>query len=205
VSDNTKWRIGTRFYENDIWLHIDARFTTMNQRFICILENGFPADDGKMGGGGEVDDYEEKIEGPEWGIDRGYFYHEGKPGFHYSLMAYRHNDDIPIIRHIMGNARTPGLYFAIYTKRASGTGWQVHVFLHEIGHNLIGRYYDDDPDHSLHNPLASHFVDDDIDYSVHCGNDDCVLRAKAPLFPRDNLCDDCWDAMIFQWAGWRDR
>ena len=204
LSDEAKWRIGTRFYENDIWLHIDARFTPMNQRFICILENGFPADDGKMGGGGELDDYEEKIRNSNWGLDRGYFYHQEKPGFHYSLLAYRHEED-SFLDQKRGNAPSPGRRFAIYTKRTSGTDWQVHTFLHEIGHNLIGRYYVDNPDHPRHNPLANHFVyQDDRDYRVHCGCDDCALR-QGSRSPRSDFCGNCWGAMNFQWDGWRSR
>ncbi len=61
--DNAKRKVDTRFLNNptgeEIWLHIDARFTPMNHRFICILGNRFPADDSKMGGGEEIDYYEE--------------------------------------------------------------------------------------------------------------------------------------------------
>jgi len=38
MSDKAKWMVGTRFLNNptgeEIWLHIDASFTTMNHRFI---------------------------------------------------------------------------------------------------------------------------------------------------------------------------
>ncbi len=64
MSDKAKWMVGTRFLNNptgeEIWLHIDACFTPMNQRFICILGNRFSADEGKMDRGG-VNDFEEEI------------------------------------------------------------------------------------------------------------------------------------------------
>ncbi len=50
-----KWKVGTRFFEQGIWLYIDARFTPMNRRFICTLGNEFPAGDGDYGGGEETD------------------------------------------------------------------------------------------------------------------------------------------------------
>ncbi len=59
MSDAAKWKVGTRFLNNptgeEIWLHIDARSTLMNHRFICILGNSFPADDGLMGGGESIE------------------------------------------------------------------------------------------------------------------------------------------------------
>ncbi len=79
LSDEAKWRIGTRFYENDIWLHID---------------------DGKMGGGGEVPyistiyndhDYEALTLD---GYKDDFFTPEREGLFRYGLMAdYVYHDD----------------------------------------------------------------------------------------------------------------
>ena len=79
MKDAAKWKVGTRFLNNptgeNIWLHIDARFTPMNQRFICILGNRFPADDGKMGGGEQLTHHEnfytDSITKPDIGMIRG--------------------------------------------------------------------------------------------------------------------------------------
>ncbi len=142
LSDEAKWRIGTRFYENDIWLHIDARFTTMNQRFICILENGFPADDGKMGGGGEVPyistiyndhDYEALTLD---GYKDDFFTPEREGLFRYGLMAdyvYHTGED----RNVLGFAR-PGR-FVVSQRRDILADWITNpgtVFMHELGHTV---------------------------------------------------------------------
>lgn len=44
----------SQFREHNIWIHIDARFTPINHRFICILGNAFPADDECMGDGEKI-------------------------------------------------------------------------------------------------------------------------------------------------------
>ncbi len=147
LSDEAKWHIGTRFYENDIWLHIDARFTPMNQRFICILENGFPADDGKMGGGGEVP-YQPQLDSTQ---RREYYETYFTPDrinlFRYGLMADELLDssDDPRAGFAIGDRfyvadgwiRTDpkvkaGEVFQFYDIPTAITG----TFMHELGHTF---------------------------------------------------------------------
>ncbi|MFO8108927.1 MAG: hypothetical protein R6U17_00150 [Thermoplasmata archaeon] len=121
LSDEAKWRIGTRFYENDIWLHID---------------------DGKMGGGGEVpyistiyNNHDNEALTLD-GYQDAYFTPEREGLFRYGLMAdyvYVTGED----RNVLGFAR-PGR-FVVSQKTNLLLDYLTNpgtVFMHELGHTL---------------------------------------------------------------------
>jgi len=141
LSDNAKWRIGTRFYGNDIWLHID---------------------DGKMGGGGEVpyistiyNDHDDEALTLD-GYQDAYFTPEREGLFRYGLMAdyvYHDNPGWPLNvddwwpewfpwdsfegRNVLGFASTGR--FVVSQRRDILADWTTNpgtVFMHELGHTV---------------------------------------------------------------------
>ncbi len=98
MKDAAKWKVGTRFLNNptgdEIWLHIDARSTPMNRRFICILGKGFPADDGSMGGGEEVS-YDEETSTQEFRDIYDQNFADDRGGlFHYGVFSNVDTEDV---------------------------------------------------------------------------------------------------------------
>ncbi len=110
LSDEAKWRIGTRFYENHIWLHID---------------------DGKMGGGGEVE-YKQVIE-VESNELKPYFRDDmdtdRKGLFHYGLIVDEIEGDT------IGFATRAVSAFAVQTD-GRGPLEIGSTFMHELGHSF---------------------------------------------------------------------
>ena len=137
LSDEAKWRIGTRFYENDIWLHID---------------------DGKMGGGGEVpyistiyNNHDNEALTLD-GYRDAYFTPEREGLFRYGLMAdYVYHDDPgwPLNvdewfpwdlfegRNVLGFA-SPGRF--VVSQKTNLVPFHTTnpgtVFMHELGHTV---------------------------------------------------------------------
>ncbi len=181
MSDAAKWKVGTRFLNNptgeEIWLHID---------------------DDLMGGGGNINDHEDKIDDADWGINNGYFDHQNQK-FHYCLFAHLDKDNPD---SGLGTADTPGDKLCLFDENIESASEQAHVFMHELGHNIIS-LYDPQKSYSEHNPDADHLIDTDSDrYYEHCDNE-CVFQTRLSSSERENImnfCGECWDAIKLSYS-----
>ncbi len=63
-----------------------------------------------------------------------------------------------------------------------------NIFMHEIGHNIIGV--------ESTNPLAVH-----LDNSGHCSNNDCPLQSVV-TDGKPGYCSNCWNAIDFTKVSW---
>jgi len=179
--------VGTRFLNNptgeEIWLHID---------------------DGKMGGGGNIDYFKEKVGNANWAIDNGYFQHQNN-NFYYCLFAH-YPEDHPKWYEFwegstLGVASCPGYKLCLFDENLVSAKDQAHVFLHELAHNLIGNYFEIGSKDGDHNPSASHLIDTDEDPEAeHCGCGNCALQTELSSGSREeiiDLCYECWNAIRF--------
>jgi len=189
MSDEVKWKVGSRFLNNptgeEFWLHMD---------------------DGNMGGGGDIDNHESKINDWGWAINKGYFDHQNQK-FHYCLLAH-YSVDQPDWYEFwegdpLGVGESPGNMFCLFDENIDSSNYQAHVFMHELGHNLIG-VYDPDGNYFGHNNEADHLIDTDSEDNLkeHCTDSNCALQTN--LDPWENkpidYCSDCWDALKMDWC-----
>jgi len=153
---------------HDITLHIDARYAPANQRLACILGNKFPADDGCMGGGGNIGRHDDYVDyntqagdfNDLWDFRDNFFATEREDIFHYCLFAHERSSGSTLVGWGAYGSDT----FIIYDNVISD---QAMVFMHELGHNILGAYieFSDpawsgvDPEtiRSWYNPNLSHF------------------------------------------------
>lgn len=138
-------------------------------------------DDGAMGGGTSVTHDDELDYNTEWDIYyNNYFTANRRHIFHHCIMCHLEIND-PWDKDILGRGECPGDAFVLYDQNLGGTWpWtdrttmQAHVFMHEIGHNLLG--------------YADH-----LDGIGHCSHT-CAMQTN--LNPWDthaiDYCGDCW-------------
>ena len=168
MSTSAKDKVIDAFEKHYIKLHIDA---------------------GSMGGGGPITHKdpvtgstdELSSDGEEWLYDHE-FANERNDIFHYCIICHHIKGT-----ESRGHGESPGDEFTLAGARISGTDAWCHVFIHELGHNILGTI---NADHrSAHN--------DD-----HCSHEDCVMFEGVtwwswpnPTRSWDsewNLCSDCW-------------
>ena len=165
--------------------------------------------DGWMGGGTEI--LHENNFRSNWSYYYENYFTNSRHGiFHYCVMAPRNNMGSD---SVLGEGETRGDMFVLYDDNLGGTWpWtdrttmQAHLFMHELGHNLMGVYYPNSTDATNnfdHNPKAAHLinVDPPNDDNEHCGHT-CALQTK--LYPWDthaiDYCSDCWNAINLAWC-----
>jgi len=167
-------------------------------------------DRGGMGGGGVIDfkettDWEDDVEG-YWDDDTT-FNQNRKKIFHYCLMAYKKKGDTG--KRGTGSTKYP--YFALWNSKIDDSTEMAHVFLHELGHNLLGRNYDETsvlnagkdinelPDNALASHLTAgkkHEYDDGAYWRwAHCPHSNCLMQSGSSGL---DFCDDCWNAMYLR-------
>lgn len=187
------------FINNNIELHIDARYTPTNQRLVCILENKFSTDDGCMGGG-EAIDYVNPIHKDTiyntYYNDPSKFNSNRKICFHYCVIAdtQEGNSDAT------GNGKYKNNRFILFDGNLGSSKKQAKCFLHELGHNLMGTH--DDPSDPWYNPDATH-LEDTANYGRrdHCTDSDCALvRGHYNWNPPLDYCDKCWNDLRLDWC-----
>ena len=153
---------------HDITLHIDARYAPADQRLACILGNKFPADDGCMGGGGNIGRHDDYVDyntqagdfNDLWDFRDNFFATEREDIFHYCLFAHERSSGSTLVGWGAYGSDT----FIIYDNVISD---QAMVFMHELDHNILGAYIEfSDPAwsgvypetiRSWYNPNLSHF------------------------------------------------
>ena len=85
----------------------------------------------------------------------------------------------------------------IGTDYSEWTRKQASLFMHELGHNLIGCHYPENK--YVHNPEAEHLIDTDEEPGrEHCPHKDCAMYVPKwyePWKPRVDYCNDCWAVM----------
>jgi hypothetical protein len=112
--------------------------------------------------------------------------------FHYSVFAHD-SDESGIINTKNGYGVYAGNKFVIYNNNIGNTKEEVHVFMHELGHNLLGV---NDPNENDHNSKANH-----LDINGHHDNSDCIMKGKYSIFSlRENYCYKCWMASRLDWC-----
>ena len=80
---------------------------------------------------------------------------------------------------ILGAGLAPGDFFVLWDENIDTQDTEVSVFLHELGHNILG-YID------VHHQSTS---GDDSSPEKHCRND-CLMYYQN--YDRDYYCADCW-------------
>lgn len=179
MMNGARWKVASQFKEHNIWL---------------------------MGGGGDIDNHESKINDWRWATNKGYFDHQNQK-FHYCLLAhysvnqpdwYEFWEGYPL-----GVGESPGNMFCLFDENIDSSNYQAHVFMHELGHNLIG-VYDPDGNYFGHNNEADHLIDTDSEDNLkeHCTDSNCALQINLDPWenkPKD-YCSDCWDALKLDWC-----
>jgi len=209
---NSMFLWGAQPDRQDIFVEVDwMKNCKMSDKAIYYVERAFyrackynkyitlHIDDGCMGGGGSLNDYEKEIECSTFGYEmnnllansgldgtrttgnRGFNKASRDDCFHYCLFADSYKSK-ELIKGTTGMGRTPGNVFMNFDGVIlGGAKGQASWFMHELGHNLLG----DDPSH--------------LDGDGHCdkitlGWASCLMCTNRLNNPVE-YCDECWNSM----------
>jgi hypothetical protein len=157
-----------------------------------------------MGGGGPIthrDKIEHSVNGEEYenlydnnGLDGtgSYGFTPERQGiFHYCVFAHD-SDASTSTKKKTGNGDTPGDEFVLYDANLDSSNEQIKAFLHELGHNLLGK---DKPGSTSHNPKGTH-----LDSNGHHDNSNCAMVKGHYDDPPLTYCGKCWGAIKLDWC-----
>jgi len=156
-------------------------------------------DRGGMGGGGSLGFFKEKLDSTTESallsgtcsdaISTNKGFTQSRDGiFHYCLRAHKNSKG----SGSLGEAPCPGEYFIQYCANHDSVIITAHNFMHELGHNIIGKTWTDGRVAYGYNPKATHLIDDDGDKDkTHCDNT-CALKSGTETV---GYCSDCWQAV----------